>query len=389
MKLMVLVPSFRKKSPVQGAFLFAKYLYQHDVPVMFVSLDQHLSGSSSLVPEIQALGLPTECLGFKGWRGLYQRRRLSEFVRAYHFDAVVSYLFRPDVFNVTLSGVARISSIRGFLRKTYVLTYGPIIGNAAASLHMHAIRRLDHVFSMSPAMKEWLVGEGIPAPQVSIHPNFIDVGATIRSGVKALAESVSPCSDINIGLFGPLIRRKRPDLAITGISRLVRHYGIQNVCLHIAGSGPWENRVRRLVAQLGLADLVRCHGHIDDPLPLMRSMDLILSTSESEGVPRSLMEALALGRTCVVAAIPGIEQLIKDGETGYLFPSGNGNSLAAVVAAIIRENKYLSPERLERFMFEHFDVDQCCERMLRWVQSVVVGTTEHSTTDTNLVIRDT
>jgi glycosyltransferase involved in cell wall biosynthesis len=101
------------------------------------------------------------------------------------------------------------------------------------------------------------------------------------------------------------------------------------------------------------------------------------------------MEALALGRTCVVAAIPGIEQLIKDGETGYLFSSGNGNSLAAVVAAIIRENKYLSPERLERFMFEHFDVDQCCERMLRWVQSVVVGTTENSTTDTKLVIRDT
>ncbi len=93
-------------------------------------------------------------------------------------------------------------------------------------------------------------------------------------------------------------------------------------------------------------------------------MDLILLTSEAEGVPRCLMEALSLGKTVVASDIPGVNTLIQDKQTGYLFPVGNVEKLASLIDNIIRNKLYLPPERLVNFMLENYDVNNCCEKML-------------------------
>ena len=82
------------------------------------------------------------------------------------------------------------------------------------------------------------------------------------------------------------------------------------------------------------------------------------------------MEALALGKTCVVSDIGAVRPLVIDGSTGYTFPLGDADALGEVVRRIITEEMYLNPDHLLAFMLERFDVATCGELMLARVRGV-------------------
>ena len=96
----------------------------------------------------------------------------------------------------------------------------------------------------------------------------------------------------------------------------------------------------------------------------MEKMDLVVLTSDSEGTPRCLLEAMSLGKTCIAPDIPGMSELIRDGETGYLFPPGDVDGLATLIDDIIQFGRYLSSEGLHQFMLAHYDVSSCAKKML-------------------------
>jgi len=85
--------------------------------------------------------------------------------------------------------------------------------------------------------------------------------------------------------------------------------------------------------------------------------DLVVLTSRSEGVPLVLMEAMAHGKTVLAPAITGIPELVKHGETGFLYQSGSLDNFVAQIE-VIRNSSSALP-RLRRaarqHVLEHFD----------------------------------
>jgi glycosyltransferase involved in cell wall biosynthesis len=69
-------------------------------------------------------------------------------------------------------------------------------------------------------------------------------------------------------------------------------------------------------------------GWHEDVIPFLKSADLVLLPSRAEGVPRSLVEAMAAGRPVLATNVGGIPDLVIDGETGFLVPVDDAEQLA-------------------------------------------------------------
>ena len=94
-------------------------------------------------------------------------------------------------------------------------------------------------------------------------------------------------------------------------------------CL-IAGEGPERRRLQRLIDELGLQETVELLGHVpqDELCRYYDEADLVTLTSRSEGIPLTLMEAMARGRLVLAPSITGIPELVKHNETGLLYKPG-------------------------------------------------------------------
>lgn len=94
---------------------------------------------------------------------------------------------------------------------------------------------------------------------------------------------------------------------------------------HIAGDGPERRRLESLIKKWGLQERVMLLGHIARTrLPtLYEAADVVVLTSRSEGIPVVLMEAMARGKIVLAPAITGIPELVRAGETGFLYEPGS------------------------------------------------------------------
>lgn len=134
--------------------------------------------------------------------------------------------------------------------------------------------------------------------------------------------------------------------------------GTAFLCL-IAGEGPQRPWLEHLIRNLGLDRQVKLVGHLrrEDLDACYGLCDLVVLTSRSEGIPLVLMEAMVRGKTVLAPAITGIPELVKDGETGFLYRAGSLEDLVSKIE-LIRSSQLVLP-RLHRaarqHVIEHFD----------------------------------
>lgn len=113
---------------------------------------------------------------------------------------------------------------------------------------------------------------------------------------------------------GDLVRRKNYEVAIRAIALLKK----KNIHYLICGIGSEKEKMENLVKKLNIEKQIHFLGLRTDVKQLLLLSDIFLFTSLQEGLPRSLMEAMACGLPCVVSKIRGNTELIKHGEGGYL-----------------------------------------------------------------------
>lgn len=132
------------------------------------------------------------------------------------------------------------------------------------------------------------------------------------------------------GRFAPV---KQLDQLIMAVSE------VPELSLLMVGEGSEEARLRGLVADLGVGDRVSMLPYVPDPAPLYRAADFYASSSTTEGMSNSVLEAMASGLPVVAMKASGMGELVSQA-TGSLVPSGDVAALAAALRALAVE-----PER--------------------------------------------
>ena len=95
------------------------------------------------------------------------------------------------------------------------------------------------------------------------------------------------------------------------------------VKLVLLGDGDARAQYEQHAATLKSADRIRFKGFVNDPLQHLSGFDLFVMTSTLEGIPRCLMESMAMGVPVAAYDIPGVDQLIEHKSTGLLAPLGD------------------------------------------------------------------
>ncbi|MEE2900025.1 MAG: glycosyltransferase [Gemmatimonadota bacterium] len=366
MRILLLAPRFSRSSPVQGAWVLARHVHRCGEEVIFAALEgggqmELLEGASDAGPILHEFDM-------NSWRALNRLGRVRDFVQAAGVDVVVSYAIRPDLVNTALKGrCLRVCSVREDF-DAWPRRYGSLKGRLAARTMLRIWNSVDLVITQTTAQSEQLRVNGVRTKTVTV-PNFVDVDG-IHSAISGTRNHYSPLDQVQIGYFGRLSRTKRVDLTLEAIARL-SPAALSKVRYELAGDGPEREVLERQALSLGISERVTFHGHLDSPFGLMNRMSIVLLASESEGVPRCLMEAMALGKTCIATDLPGTRALIEHGVTGYLVPQGDYEALARQMETAIRGDDLLAPAAPEQHIRANHDVEVCGDRFLSYLRELV------------------
>jgi glycosyltransferase involved in cell wall biosynthesis/phosphatidylglycerophosphate synthase len=105
----------------------------------------------------------------------------------------------------------------------------------------------------------------------------------------------------------------------------------------IVGDGPLRRRYERLCRYLGIDDVVEFRGHRDDIPEVLADSDILVLTSLKEGVPRAVLEAMAMGIPVVATRVSGTREVVRHLETGLTVALGDSDGLASALDTLVRD----------------------------------------------------
>lgn len=137
---------------------------------------------------------------------------------------------------------------------------------------------------------------------------------------------------------------------------MLKDHGVKSSCV-VAGTGFLEQQLKTQLQEMELEDCVNMVGFSDCPHGLIAASDIVVLCSEKEGIPRAVMEAMALQKPVVATDVEGSKELIIDGQTGFLVSLGDIDAMAEKVKLLAEKpelRKELGVSGLAR-VDEHFN----------------------------------
>ena len=163
------------------------------------------------------------------------------------------------------------------------------------------------------------------ADRTVVIPNAVDVRGTPRARLDASRPRL-----IAVG-------RLRPPKDFGTLLRALASLPADGFDAAIVGDGPERPALERELGELGLRERVSLEGERRDVPSLLAGSDVFVLSSRSEGLPVSVLEAMAAGLPVVASAVGGVAELVLDGETGLLVPPADQAALAAALWRLVAD----------------------------------------------------
>ena len=200
-------------------------------------------------------------------------------------------------------------------------------GSAGGWLNLRAPRVMA---ANSRTAIRYAVDHGVPAARLFLLSNVVDTGRFSPAGCPG-----DPA--IRLISVGRLIHSKRFDRFISLVAQLRQelHLEIKGT---LVGAGPLSASLWAQVEKLGLpASALELRGPIAEMAPVYQEADIFVLTSECEGAPNVLLEAMACGLPVVADNVGGVPELVRHGRDGFLVEPNNDESLVAALTRLIRD----------------------------------------------------
>lgn len=276
---------------------------------------------------LEADGYRVTLLGRKPGLDFGCARRLARFLREEKVDLIHAQQYTPFFYALTSRGL--------FGRVPIVFTehgrWHPDYPRKKRMLFNRImIRKRDQFLGVGEAVRTALIrNEGLPQDRVDVVYNGInlapfDAPPTDRSLVRSEL-GFSP-EDFLIIQVARLDSLKDHPTAIRAMRHVVK--AMPHARLVLVGEGPERARIEPLIRELKLEGHVKLLGARRDVPRLLFAADVFLLTSISEGIPLTIIEAMAAGLPVVSTDVGGVREILGDPPVGYLAPAGDDWKLA-------------------------------------------------------------
>jgi len=205
------------------------------------------------------------------------------------------------------------------------LTHLDGFGGHAANLFQtvlsrQLVARSDAVLCVSNAVGEVAIELGAAPQRTTVVPNAVNL------------EQFSvpePSFDKTLLYVGRLIRNNGPQDLLEAVPDIFAAH--PDATVHIVGSGTLQSELETRAGTLGVDGGVEIHGFVDDVTDWYPQADIFCRPSYSEGLPLTLLEAMATHSTPVVTPVAGSSEIVNDGVTGRFVPVGDSDAIAKTV----------------------------------------------------------
>ncbi len=280
---------------------------------------------------VVSFGLP------QGRPGLGGVRRIAKYIEQNQIQIVHTHVLRPDI----LGGfAARLAHRPAVLSTKHNMAY--VRGQSSWLMrnlfYWPAMYLSDQIITVTEALRQQAIARLRinPARVTTIH-NGIDAERYYRPDARAATRAalgLDPDAFV-ITYTGRLIGGKGLEDLLRAARPLVERHPACRVL--IVGEGELLARLQQLAGELGLLSHVIFAGFRRDVPEVLAASDAFVLPSFSEGLPLSVLEAMAAGKPVVVSRVGGVPEIVADGETGLMIEPGDVPGLTAALLSLIED----------------------------------------------------
>ncbi len=288
------------------------------------------SADPTLVSQLEEGGVEILSLERRSRAAVWQWAPLLAELRRRRVDVVHAHMFHSNVWGTVFGRLASVpvviahehtwsfqgEPLRRLLDRRLVARGADVF----LAVSREDRRRMIEVEGIDPAAIR-IVLNGIPAPR--------------RGSGDVRRELGIPAEAPVIGTVSVLRKQKALDILLRAGATLLSEFPALRIL--VAGVGPEEGRLRSLAAELGLKGAVTMLGLRSDVPDVLAALDVFVSSSDFEGTPLALIEAMAAGRPIVATRVGGVPDLIDEGVHGLLVEPRDAEVLAQAVAELLRD----------------------------------------------------
>jgi glycosyltransferase involved in cell wall biosynthesis len=320
LRVVHVLDSLRLGGTEMQAVALARALTAHGVANHLV-----YSHSGPLAARLTASGVTTEHIEMPGLLHpalLGFVLRLARTLRARRADVVQSYGFYRNL-AVVIAG--RLAGVRAIV--TGRRGFGTHLTPAQHRIDRLAYRLAHRTVVNAGVLRARLIEhDGVRPDTVVVIPNCVAEGGP-----------VTPARDPIVGMVANF---RPPKDHVTFLHAAARVAAIVPTAeIHLVGAGPEQAAARRLAGTLALDSRVTFLGALapDQVWAALNRFAVAVLASWSEGMPNSVLEAMAAARPVVATAVGDVPSVVRDGVTGFVVPPGDAPALAAAIARLLKE----------------------------------------------------
>jgi glycosyltransferase involved in cell wall biosynthesis len=199
------------------------------------------------------------------------------------------------------------------------------------------LRTADHVACVSSDLLTRIVAAGLPAGRASLIRNAIDLAPPLSEERRAsIDRELELAGAPTVAIVGRLVPQKAHERFVVAAGVVAK--SIPEARFLIVGEGPRRERIERLVQAAGLADRVHFTGRRSDAREIIARAQVLVFSSEWEGLSIAALEALATGTPVVSTDVQGMRELLASG-AGAIVPMDDGSGLGRRIAALLADQR--------------------------------------------------
>lgn len=317
-----------------------------------------LTRGGPLAAELQTAGIPVHVVG-KHWKAdPICFWRLKRHIARLRPEMVHTWMFTANAYGRAAALAAGVKHLVAAERCVDLWKSG-----YQFALDRRLARRTQRLIANSIGVRDFYVAHGLPADRFTVIPNGVPLTQPSPIARRQLLDELDIEGDVRlIGIVGRLWPQKRVSDLIW-VAELI-HILRQDVHVLIIGDGPARPSVKRYRRLMHAENYVHLLGHRNDVPAILPHLDLLWLGSQYEGMPNSIMEAMAAGVPVVATNIPGPRDLVVHGQTGFLAPVGGRAAFTRYTEQILNDAELARRlgEAGRQRMREHFAVEPMVHR---------------------------
>ncbi|MDN3652416.1 glycosyltransferase family 4 protein [Thalassotalea ponticola] len=200
------------------------------------------------------------------------------------------------------------------------------------------------------------------------YQHFKGKTTVVLNGITAIAQAPNQFGfkegerRLNIAHVGRFVPLKAQHLLLEAVSKLTAPIR-DKITVNFYGDGPLKAKNQALAKQLKIEHMVNFHGNVSEQQGIYQGNDVLVVTSETEGLSLVILEAFSAAIPCIASRVGGNVELVKDNETGWLYDYQDTSKLAEIVTSIVKQPDLIARTGQTSLLYfqTHFTMHKCAE----------------------------